>query len=125
MGKTILVVDDDEAVRKSVAFALKLKGGFSTLEAEDGLSGLELAKQQHPDLVISDIVMDNYDGFRMLELLKEFPATADIPVILMTMQERTKKEWKKGAAIEYLAKGFTIQELLTKVNSILKINTTA
>jgi CheY-like chemotaxis protein len=121
MGKTILVVDDDEPVRKSISIALKLKGGFDTLEAEDGLIGLELAKQHHPDLIISDVVMENLNGFLMLETLKEYPETADIPIIMMTIQAQTDKDWKTGAAVEYLAKGFTLDELLGRVNSILNI----
>jgi CheY-like chemotaxis protein len=121
MGKKILVVDDDESVRKSISIALKLKGGFETLEAEDGLKGLELAKQEAPDLIISDVVMENVNGFLMLETLKEFPETANIPVIIMTHYAQSDKEWKTGAAVEYLAKGFTLEELLQKVNSILKI----
>src|SRR5271157_6015958 len=115
MGKKILVVDDDEAVRKSISIALKLKGGFETLEAEDGLKGLELAKQEVPDLIISDVVMDNVNGFLMLETLKEFPETSKIPVIIMTYHAQSEKEWKTGAAIEYLTKGFTLEELLEKV----------
>ena len=121
MGKKILVVDDDEAVRKSISIALKLKGGFETLEAEDGLEGLELAKQEAPDLIISDVVMENLNGFLMLETLKEYPETANIPVIIMTNQAQSDKEWKTGAAVEYIAKGFTLEVLLSKVNSILKI----
>jgi two-component system, sensor histidine kinase and response regulator len=121
MAMKILVVDDDEAVRKSISIALKLKGGFETLEAEDGLRGLELAKQHSPNLIISDVVMDNVNGFVMLETLKEFPETADIPVIIMTHHAQSEKEWKTGAAVEYLTKGFTLDELLNKVNSILKI----
>ena len=122
MGKTILVVDDDDSVRKSVSVALKLKGGFKTLEAEDGLIGLGLAKQHHPDLIISDVNMDNFDGFRMLETLKEFQETADIPVIMMTVESKNVREWKTGAAVEYLSKGFTLTELLEKVHSILNSN---
>jgi CheY-like chemotaxis protein len=121
MGKKILVVDDDESVRKSISIALKLKGGFETLEAEDGLRGLELAKQHNPDLIISDVVMENLNGFLMLETLKEFEETANIPVIIMTHYAHSDKEWKTGAAVEYLIKGFTLETLLEKVNSILKI----
>jgi CheY-like chemotaxis protein len=125
MAKKILVVDDDEAVRKSISIALKLKGGFETIEAEDGLKGLELAKQHNPDLIISDVVMENLNGFLMLETLKEFPETANIPVIIMTYYAQTDKEWKTGAAVDYLTKGFTLEALLEKVNSILKIETTS
>jgi len=120
MGKLILVIDDEEPVRKSISIALKLKGGFETLEAEDGLKGLELAKQHHPDLIISDVIMGTLGGFIMLETLKEFPETANIPVIMMTIEAQSDKEWKTGAAVEYLTKGFTLDVLLEKVNSILK-----
>jgi CheY-like chemotaxis protein len=119
MGKKILVVDDDNAVRKSISAALRLKGGFETLEAEDGLVGLELAKQHHPDLIISDVNMKNLNGYRMLETLKEHKETADIPIIMMTIDEQIYKEWKTGAVVEYLSKGFTLDMLLEKVNSII------
>jgi twitching motility two-component system response regulator PilH len=121
MGKKILVVDDDETMRLSLSVALRLKGGFEILEAEDGLRGLELAKQHNPDLIISDVVMNNLNGFLMLETLKEFPETSNIPVIIMTNRALTDKEWKTGAAVEYLAKGFTLEALLAKVNSILNL----
>ncbi len=121
MAKKILVVDDDEAVRKSISISLKLKGGYETLEAEDGLKGLELAKQESPDLIISDVIMENLNGFLMLETLKEFPETSNIPVIIMTHYAQSEKEWKTGAAVEYLTKGFTLKALLEKVNSILKV----
>jgi two-component system chemotaxis response regulator CheY len=121
MGKKILVVDDDGAVRLSLAVALRTKGGFEVVEAEDGAKGLELAKHHHPDLIISDVIMENLNGFLMLETLKDFPETADIPVILMTHEAQTDRDWKTGAAVEYLAKGFTLDALLAKVNAILKI----
>ena len=121
MAKKILVVDDDEAVRLSISVSLRTKGGFEILEAEDGLGGLELAKQYHPDLIISDVVMENLNGFLMLETLKDFPETADIPVILMTHHAESDRDWKTGAAVEYLPKGFTLEVLLEKVNAILKI----
>jgi CheY-like chemotaxis protein len=120
MGKKILVVEDDDAVRLSISVALRLKGGFEIIEAEDGLKGLELARQESPDL-ISDVVMENVNGFVMLETLKEFPETSNIPVIIMTHLAQSEKEWKTGAAVEYLSKGFTLEILLEKVNSILKI----
>ncbi len=119
MGKKILVIDDDGTMRMSISVALKLKGGFEILEAEDGLKGLELAREHNPDLIISDVVMENLNGFLMLETLKEYPETAHIPVIIMTERAHTEKEWKTGAAVEYLKKGFTLEALLEKVNSIL------
>jgi CheY-like chemotaxis protein len=69
--------------------------------------------------------MDNFDGFRLLETLKESPGTSDIPVIMLTTQEPRQGEWKTGAAVEYLAKGFTLAELIQRVNSILNITSTS
>jgi len=124
MRKKILVVDDDDSVRKSISYALQLKGGFETLEAEDGLVGLELARRHHPDLIISDVMMDHFDGYRLLETLKENPETADIPIIMMTVQAERNRERETGAPVEYLAKGFSLTTLLERVRSILHLPST-
>jgi len=121
MATTILVVDDEDAVRKSIAVALKRKRGFEVLEAADGLVGLELAKMQKPDLIISDVIMDNLNGFMMLESLQEDPETAQIPVIMMTTPALDAGAWKSGIATEYLEKGFSLDELLAVVDKVLKI----
>jgi CheY-like chemotaxis protein len=121
MATTILVVDDEDAVRKSIAVALKRKRGFEVLEAGDGLVGLELAKMQKPDLIISDVIMDNLNGFMMLESLREDPETAQIPVIMMTTPALDAGAWKSGVATEYLEKGFSLDELLAVVDKVLKI----
>jgi CheY-like chemotaxis protein len=121
MATTILVVDDEDAVRKSIAVALKRKRGFEVLEAADGLVGLELAKMQKPDLIISDVIMDNLNGFMMLESLQEDPETAQIPVIMMTTPAIDAGAWKSGIATEYLEKGFSLDELLAVVDKVLKI----
>jgi CheY-like chemotaxis protein len=124
MAKTILVVDDDQSVRKSIAFILYLNRGFNILEAEDGLVGLDIAKKQKPDLIISDVFMDNLNGFMMLESLKEDPETAQIPVIMMTSPAINAGAWKSGAAIEYLEKGFSLDDLLTVIDRVMKTEST-
>lgn len=124
MEKTVLVVDDDESVRKSVAFTLYLNRGFKILEAEDGLAGLDIAKKQKPDLIISDVFMDNLNGFMMLESLKADPETAQIPVIMMTSPAINAGAWKSGAAIEYLEKGFSLDDLLVVIDRVMKTEST-
>jgi CheY-like chemotaxis protein len=121
MPKTVLVVDDEQSVRKSVSLTLYLNRGFEILEAEDGLIGLDLAKKKKPDLIISDVIMDNLNGFMMLESLREDPETAQIPVIMMTSFASNAGAWKSGAAIEYLEKGFSVDDLLAIVDKILKV----
>jgi CheY-like chemotaxis protein len=124
MAKKVLIVDDEEPVRKSISIILYLNRGFEVLEAEDGLLGLEIAKKQKPDLIISDVMMDNLNGFMLLESLKEDPETAKIPVIMMTNPAKDAGAWRSGAAIEYLEKGFTLDELLAVIDRILQAEPT-
>lgn len=124
MTKKVLVVDDDEAVRKSIAVTLRMKRGFEILEAADGLEGLDLAKKHIPDLIISDVVMDNLNGFMLLELLRENPSTAHIPVIMMTSPATDAGAWKSDATIVYLEKGFSLLNFLAIVDKILKLQET-
>jgi len=121
MPKKIMVVDDEDSFRKSIAIMLKIKGGFQVVEAEDGLMGLELARQHYPDLIISDVFMDNMNGFMMLENLMDDPQTAKIPVIMMTSAAQGAGAWNSCLAVHYLDKGFTLPQLLELVDNILKI----
>ncbi|MGH2567369.1 MAG: response regulator, partial [Bacteroidota bacterium] len=81
--KKILIVDDEVSYRMSLAAQLKLKG-WGVFEAEDGMMGLEMAAQHKPDVILSDVQMDIMNGFLIVERLKEDPATASIPVVMMT-----------------------------------------
>jgi CheY-like chemotaxis protein len=125
MTKKVLVVDDDEAIRKSLAAILKHKRGLEVFEADDGLVGLELAKSQKPDLIISDVIMDNLNGYMMVETLQDDPETAQIPVIMMTNLATYAGAWKSGAAVEYIEKGFSMADLLAIVDKVLKIQPSA
>ena len=124
MAKKVLVVDDEEAIRKSVGFALYLNRGFEIVEAENGLIGLDLAQKQKPDLIISDVIMDNMNGFMMLESLRNDPETAHIPVIMMTSFATSAGAWKSGGAVEYMEKGFSVEDLLAAVDKILTVQPT-
>lgn len=83
--KRILLVDDEPSFREAIAAFLESRE-FDIIEADNGASALEVAKTQHPDLIITDIVMDNGNGFLLKELLKEDRVTASIPVILDGMR---------------------------------------
>jgi CheY-like chemotaxis protein len=118
--KKILVVDDEDSLRKSIAIMLRLRGGYEVVEASDGLMGVDVASQEKPDLIISDVYMDNMNGFMMVEEIQSQPATANIPVIMMTSAAQGAGAWKSGAAVQYLDKGFTLPQLLEVVQGILK-----
>jgi CheY-like chemotaxis protein len=112
--KTILIVDDDAEIRKLEKLILG-KGGFAVIEAEDGASALEIAKAKMPDLIISDVMMDNVNGFMLYELLRDDPKTEKIPMILVTGKAYTAGAWNLDPNIGYLQKPVAPHDLLAAV----------
>ncbi len=114
----IVVMDDDAGTRMLVSQVLK-KEGFEVLMAADGAIGLDLIRQHHPDLVVSDVQMPNMDGFQMLDALRNEADIATIPVILLTsLQDRS--HMRQGMTIgadDYLTKPFAPQELREAVSA--------
>ena len=82
MGR-VLIIDDDQAVRKVVGRILE-RQGFEVLTAEDGRTGLTAARRQRPDVIILDIVMPRMDGFEVFGHLQRAAHTASIPVLMLT-----------------------------------------
>jgi CheY-like chemotaxis protein len=81
--KTILVIDDNEGIRRFISEFLRWRS-FDVIEAKDGLEGWQLAIAQKPDLILSDIEMPRLNGYELLEKLQRDPDLAMIPVILMS-----------------------------------------
>ena len=116
VGPTILVVDDDENVRDLVTFKLQM-AGYHTVTAADGCTALTVIGQTHPDLVILDIVMPGLDGLSVCYRMHADPATADIPVIMLSgMATETDIDlaYVSGAE-EYLAKPLNPADLIRRV----------
>ncbi|MDD1414476.1 response regulator [Dolichospermum sp. ST_con] len=114
--KTILIIEDEVQIRNNLREILHLSD-FDTLVAENGLQGLELAKDKHPDLIICDLMMPDLDGYGVLTQLRQHSDTATIPVIFLT----AKSEWldlRKGmelGADDYLTKPFNSTQLLQAI----------
>jgi len=120
-GKKVLVIDDTEDVRMIITESLNLYG-FVTMSAEDGTTGVEMARKSMPDLIICDINMPNMDGYATLTALREEDATATIPFIFLSGAS-DKINMRRGmelGADDYLTKPFTHQELLASVNARLE-----
>jgi two-component system, sensor histidine kinase and response regulator len=119
--KRILVIDDEEVFRQATSCALQSRG-FETLEGSDGADGAEKARELLPDLIICDVNMDRMDGYALLETLRQEPATAGIPFILMTgMGDATSmRRGMNLGADDYLAKPFTARQLFSAVEARLK-----
>src|SRR6266849_2021343 len=120
-AKKVLVIDDTQEIRMIITESLNLYG-FTTLAAEDGMTGIQVAKEQSPDLIICDINMPKLDGYRTLTALREIEATATIPVIFLcgaTDKLNVRRGMELGAD-DYLTKPFTHKELLAAVNTRLE-----
>ena len=85
MPKTILAVDDSSSLRQMVAFSLKA-AGYLVVEAVDGQDGLEKAKLQTVDLVLTDQNMPRMDGLELIKLLREMPGYQKVPILMLTTE---------------------------------------
>jgi len=117
--KKILVVDDENRFRALVVEMLK-RGGYETIEAENGVEAFELAKTLKPDLVLSDVMMYSGSGFILHELLKRDPTTAHIPLILMSAFAEKATGWGSDPNVVYLAKPFSMDDLFEAVKRKLE-----
>ncbi|TWO72085.1 protein kinase [Caenimonas sedimenti] len=118
---TILIVEDDDAIRNNIARLLKLEG-YEIATAINGREGLERVRQLHPDLVISDISMPEMDGFALLEAVRADALIANTCVMLLTaLDDRASmRRGMTAGADDYLAKPFTRVELLEALEGLLK-----
>jgi len=113
----VLVIDDDANIRFLVTKALELKG-FEVVQAADGLAGVKAGRTLEPDLIISDVNMEQIDGLAVVSVFRMHPATANVPIILMTGQADLagmRRAMSLGVD-DYLAKPFSIPDLLASVN---------
>jgi two-component system, OmpR family, phosphate regulon response regulator PhoB len=118
--KTILLADDETNLRILVRTTLE-DPDYCILEAADGTTALELARQQHPDLLVLDWMMPGINGIEVAKTLRQDPATAHIPIIMLTArgQETDKAQGHSLGTWAYLVKPFSPLELLQKVQEAL------
>jgi len=117
---TVLIVDDNADIRtylKSI-----LQGKYSMLEAEDGQRGLELAREQVPDLIVSDVMMPVMNGLEFCQQVKKDGISSHIPVILLTARalEKHQIEGYESGADAYITKPFSPELLLARIDNLLQ-----
>jgi CheY-like chemotaxis protein len=107
----ILAIDDEVTALDMIEQSLR-PAGFEVLRADAGVAGIDLARRHRPDLVICDLVMPDPDGFAVVGELKADPATADIPIIILTGHDlsATDKDRLNGKVLGIVAKGSDAQE---------------
>jgi len=93
----VLVIDEDESVQRALGKILEPEG-FTVISARSGKEGLRLAREKHPRIIILDILMPDMDGWSVLKELKQHPALASIPVVLLTMTDDKETGFALGAS---------------------------
>jgi CheY-like chemotaxis protein len=114
--KTILVIEDNDDIRENTCELLELEG-YKVIFAENGKSGLILAMENKPDIILCDIMMPEADGYEVFNELKNDPATAAIPFIFLTASvEKKAVEMGLGMGAKgYIQKPFDPQELFDTI----------
>src|SRR5215213_9121660 len=117
-SSTILLVDDEESIRKVLTFPLE-RDGFTVIQAADGEEALERFDEQAPDLVVLDIMLPKLDG---LEVCKRLRATSSVPIIMLTARddELDKVIGLELGADDYITKPFSIREFRSRVRALLR-----
>ena len=118
---TILVIDDEAPIRLLCRVNLEAEG-MSVLEARDGPSGLERAREARPDLVLLDVMMPGLDGWGVAEQLLQQRDTAAIPIIFLTARAefRDRARGLDIGGVDYITKPFNPVELAPLVRSLLE-----
>jgi two-component system phosphate regulon response regulator PhoB len=116
----VLIVDDDPDIRALVTYRLTASG-YDVIAADDGEAGLAAARQHAPDLVLVDWMMPRLTGVELCTRLRADPATAGIPVVLLTARtdDVAMRGGREAGIDEYITKPFSPRELAARVDEIL------
>jgi signal transduction histidine kinase/DNA-binding response OmpR family regulator len=120
-ARRVLVVEDDASIRRLLSASL-MNRGFEVIEAEDGERGLQLADEQHPDLIVLDLHLPGVDGFTVLQRLKRAPSTTSIPVIAVTGNEGlllgARARVLALGASDFVEKPFRMDALIEEIRTL-------
>jgi len=122
MGATILIVEDEPDMSDVVGVILE-SAGHSVIIAGNGSTGIEMATEHLPDVVLLDIMLPDIDGWEVLSTLKKQKSTKGIPVIIAAALSHSVHKMmgmKAGGHQEMITKPFTMEELLGKIDKVLE-----
>lgn len=120
MAKKIMVVDDEPYIARVIKFKLEQEG-YNVISANDGQTGLQRIREEKPDLVLLDVMMPGLSGYDVCQQLKQDPALAGIPVVILTAkgQERDREQGLNLGASDYITKPFSPNRLLELVKNMI------
>jgi two-component system phosphate regulon response regulator PhoB len=119
--RTILVADDETHILHVVSLKLR-NAGFRVITARDGAEALEMAQQEHPDLIITDYHMPQLSGLELCQRLKQDEKTCRIPAIMLTARgyHLEPHDTEQSGILRMLSKPFSPRQLLATVNEVLE-----
>ncbi len=117
----VLIVEDEADIRDLLSFNLE-REGFSTVQAEDGIKGIEMAVAHKPDIILLDVMMPGKDGFQVCRELERNTKTVDIPIIMLTAkgEEIDRIVGLELGADDYVVKPFSVREIILRIRAILR-----
>jgi len=120
MGTRVLVIDDEAPIRLLCRVNLEAEG-MEVLEAADGATGVELARQHRPDAILLDVMMPGVDGWRVAEQLTADVGTGDIPIVFLTARAevRDRARGLDVGGVDYVTKPFNPLDLAAVVRRLL------
>jgi len=118
---TVLIIDDEKDLIEMVRYSLE-KHGFDVIGALDGESGLDIAKNQAPDIVLLDLMLPGVDGLEVCKRLRNDPKTARLPVLMLTAkaEETDRIVGLELGADDYITKPFSPREVVARVKAVLR-----
>ena len=124
MAETVLMVDDDDALQKWVAFELQ-REGFQVIIGSTGTDGLKAAQAEpKPDIILLDVDMPQMNGFQVATTLQQNPETTGIPIIFLTgrVSMKDKMAGFEAGGVDYLTKPFEMAELIARIKATLHLS---
>lgn len=120
MAKSILIVDDSNAIRQSISFLLE-QSGYQVTQAEDGAAAVKKLEAQKFDLVISDVNMPQMDGIELTKYIRKSSSHQFVPVLVLTTESQSDKmqEGKAAGATGWIVKPFKSENLLGVVKKLI------
>jgi DNA-binding response OmpR family regulator len=120
MKTKILIVDDEPDALEVLAFKLK-EAGYAPLLAKDGARAIALARDEHPALIVLDLMLPEVDGLEVCKILRRDPGTATIPILMLTARaaEMDRVLGLELGADDYVTKPFSPRELVLRIKKLL------
>lgn len=119
MSKTILTVDDSRTMREMLLLALS-DAGFSVVQAEDGVHGLEVLESETPDVIVTDINMPRLDGFGFIEGVRRHEKHRAVPILVLTTESDSEKKdrARRAGATGWIVKPFNPAKLVDAIRRV-------